>query len=417
MKIANEAYILLKSISFPRMVGSDGIEKAKKVIIKYFNSNNISVKEETFEQFGFIGGDGYIEFDKRKIMIRPVGVQNPYDIKGDLLFIDNYKNVKNIDLHLRGKILIASGGLPIDIIKYIRKKGVKGYIIISPPEKDFIMSSTRQLLVKDNIIVPGAIVLYNDAMKLVEYNGKKIRMVGNNEIKKVKGTNIIVDINKGKPGKPEILVFGHYDSVYESPGVTDNGGGAVIVASLAKKYSKNPPKRKVRFILFSGEEFGLIGSKSYVKKHKVELEECKVVINIDVAGDIIGDNRCVITGGDELYYLVHLLSNNKGLIFNVKKDIYSSDSLPFALMGIPGINIARSGGKSNFHIHTINDNLSGVSILGIEIPLKMTDLLIDFFANSRIIPIKKDVPSDIMKKVKDYFKRSGYIGKENLINN
>jgi len=412
MKITNEAERLLKRISHPRMIGTEGIQKAKEEITEFYNVNNIPYEIETFECYGYDDGKGEIEIDGKSIKARPVGNQNPFTITGELLFIDNYKNIKNITYDIKGKILLATGGLTVEDFRYMYEHGVTGYIIISPPEKDFITSTTRQVLVKDNVIIPGLIVKHDDAIRILRYNGRKIKISGNNKIKKVKGENIVITVEGRNNTDPEILVFGHYDTVYESPGATDNGGGTAIVAALAKKYFKNPPKRGIKFIHFSGEEFGLLGSKSFVNSHKEELKNYKFTINVDVAGDIFGYNMSRIIGGDDIFYLSKLIASNLGIVVNTTKDIYSSDSMPFALEGIPSINIARWGGRSSFNAHTINDKSKWIGKTGLEPLLLFTDEILNFTSNSPLFPVERKVPEDLMQKVKDYFKKSGYSGKE-----
>ncbi len=415
MNMTNEALSLLKRIAYPRMIGSEGIERAKKEITDFYDKNKIPFVTESFECYGYDDGNAEIYTSSGSFRARPVGNQNPFDVEGELLFIDNYKNIKNIDFNLKDKILLATGGMEVKDFRILNDIGVKGYIIISPPQKDYITSTTRQVLVKDNIMIPSVIVKHKDAMRLLKHNGKSIRISGNNRIKKVRGENIIV-ISEGTHKKePEILVFGHYDSVYKSPGATDNGGGTAIVAELAKQFVRHPAKRGIRFILFSGEEFGLLGSKNYVKSHEAELKTYKITINIDVAGDIFGTNMCRVIGGDDIFYLSKLLSSNLGYIIDITKDIYSSDSMPFALEGIPSINIARWGGKSSFNAHTINDKARWVGKNGIEIPLRFAYKIIDFISNSPLFPTERTIPEDLIKKVKTYFKKSGYIGKEKIL--
>ena len=62
-----------------------------------------------------------------------------------------------------------------------------------------------------------------------------------------------------------IIVCAHYDSVPSSPGADDNGSGTSAVLAIAKALSNFKVKLTytIRFVLFSGEEEGLLGSFSY----------------------------------------------------------------------------------------------------------------------------------------------------------
>jgi len=76
--------------------------------------------------------------------------------------------------------------------------------------------------------------------------------------------------------------------VNTSPGATDNGSGSAILLSLAEYFKKNPPKNiHMNFIWCTAEEWGLYGSKGYVKTHKEEIvanKDKSYVINVDMVG-------------------------------------------------------------------------------------------------------------------------------------
>ncbi|MCC8198804.1 MAG: M20/M25/M40 family metallo-hydrolase [Tannerellaceae bacterium] len=70
------------------------------------------------------------------------------------------------------------------------------------------------------------------------------------------------------------------------PGAMDNTSGSVIIMGAAKALSTSgyTPKRTLVFVLYGGEETGLIGSK-YLVDHPISpLENLKVLFNIDCLG-------------------------------------------------------------------------------------------------------------------------------------
>lgn len=85
---------------------------------------------------------------------------------------------------------------------------------------------------------------------------------------------------KGSEKPNEIVLLGaHLDSWDLGTGSTDNGTGsmAVLEAGRLIKSCGVAPKRTIRFVLFSGEEEGLYGSKAYVEAHKAEMSDFDVV--------------------------------------------------------------------------------------------------------------------------------------------
>jgi hypothetical protein len=93
--------------------------------------------------------------------------------------------------------------------------------------------------------------------------------------------------------KPDEFVHlgAHIDSWDLGQGTTDNGTGTCVVLEAARILAKSPvkPKRTIRFVLFSGEEQGLHGSRAYVQAHKDEMPKTTAGIVHDTGtGKIVG---------------------------------------------------------------------------------------------------------------------------------
>lgn len=93
--------------------------------------------------------------------------------------------------------------------------------------------------------------------------------------------------------KPDefIVVGAHLDSWDLGQGTTDNGTGSCVVLEAARMLVKSGirPKRTIRFVLFTGEEQGLHGSKEYVKRHKDEMAKTSMALVHDTGtGKVVG---------------------------------------------------------------------------------------------------------------------------------
>jgi carboxypeptidase Q len=90
----------------------------------------------------------------------------------------------------------------------------------------------------------------------------------------------------------EFVVLGaHLDSWDLGQGTTDNGTGSCVVLEAARILVKSGirPKRTIRFVLFTGEEQGLHGSKEYVKSHKDEMAKTSMALVHDTGtGKVVG---------------------------------------------------------------------------------------------------------------------------------
>lgn len=89
-----------------------------------------------------------------------------------------------------------------------------------------------------------------------------------------------------------VIICGHYDTV-NGPGVSDNGSGNSILLEAARILKDVPTEYSVKFIHFSGEEQGLLGSNHYVNNvvfsNNVRQLNLRVVFNIDQVGGQIGN--------------------------------------------------------------------------------------------------------------------------------
>ncbi|MGA8761325.1 MAG: M20/M25/M40 family metallo-hydrolase [Candidatus Sulfotelmatobacter sp.] len=100
---------------------------------------------------------------------------------------------------------------------------------------------------------------------------------------RIKAANVIAEI-RGSEKPDEFVILGaHLDSWELGTGALDNGCNAALVvdALRAIKTSGLKPRRSIRFILFSGEEEGLLGSRAYSVAHRPELDKAAGVVIYD----------------------------------------------------------------------------------------------------------------------------------------
>lgn len=115
----------------------------------------------------------------------------------------------------------------------------------------------------------------------------------------VKDTLKNIELIKNGKSDSCILVCAHYDS-WIGKGVNDNGTGDFAVYQFAKLLKNIDSKYSIRFIFFSGEELGYLGSYNYVENIKKNNVKVKYMLNFDQLGGTIGeDNSRVYCERDE----------------------------------------------------------------------------------------------------------------------
>lgn len=91
-----------------------------------------------------------------------------------------------------------------------------------------------------------------------------------------------------------VIICGHFDTI-NGPGVNDNGSGTSIILEAARILQNVPTEYSIKFIHFSGEEQGLIGSSHYVNnvayQNGVRKLDIKLVFNLDQVGGVKGNNN------------------------------------------------------------------------------------------------------------------------------
>jgi hypothetical protein len=95
--------------------------------------------------------------------------------------------------------------------------------------------------------------------------------------------NVVAEI-RGRERPEEIVLIGaHLDSWDLGTGAEDNGVNAAMMIDIARSFKALGivPRRTVRFVLFTGEEQGLLGSQAYVMRHTAEIGRHVVMITFD----------------------------------------------------------------------------------------------------------------------------------------
>jgi Zn-dependent M28 family amino/carboxypeptidase len=89
----------------------------------------------------------------------------------------------------------------------------------------------------------------------------------------------------GKKTDNVVMVGAHLDSVFEGPGINDNGSGSAAILEIAEQMAKVKPWNTVRFAWWGAEESGLVGSAEYVfGLPDAELDKIALYLNFDMVG-------------------------------------------------------------------------------------------------------------------------------------
>ena len=156
----------------------------------------------------------------------------------------------------------------------------------------------------------------------------------------VKVDNVVAEIPGRENNGEYVLIGGHLDSWHPGTGAQDNGTGAATVLAVAQavKAAGLTPRRTMRFILFGGEEEGLIGSLRYAHAHASDAAKCAGVFVSDSGAEppkgwSVFGRKDEAAALDSLKPLLASLGADD--TSNEGEHTFHTDEAPFLVQGVP----------------------------------------------------------------------------------
>lgn len=160
--------------------------------------------------------------------------------------------------------------------------------------------------------------------------------------------------------KPDSFLFvtAHYDhlggmgATTYFPGANDNASGVSLLLNLAKYYAVHPQRYSIAFVLFAGEEAGLIGSKYFTENPLVPLKNIRFLTNTDLAGT--GEEGITVVNATEFpkeYAMMNAVNDNGKFLakINARGKAANSDHYFFTEKGVPAFFFYTLGGIKAYH--------------------------------------------------------------------
>jgi hypothetical protein len=248
--------------------------------------------------------------------------------------------------------------------KELEAAKVAGFVGASP--RDLLLTSGAYRISWDKLpTIPSVTLLRKQYDEIAGWlkDGKTVTLEFDirNFFKKgpIKLYNVIADIPGTEKPDEYVVVGGHIDSWDGATGATDNGTGVATTLEAARILMKAGvrPKRTIRFMLWSGEEQGLIGSAAYVKAHKDLMPRISAVLVHDGGTNYlsgIGATEAML--GDIEKVAAPLKELDPAYPFEVRKVAGlmggGSDHASFLAANVPGFFWGQRGGRAQYqHTH------------------------------------------------------------------
>jgi len=279
------------------------------------------------------------------------------------------------------------------------KYGAVGIIMINTVKNNVLLTGTASVTGK-LIPIPAVCIGLEDGMKVKESlktQRQFARLHMTNFSGMIKARNVVASLKGSSLPAEKIVVGGHLDSWDLATGAIDNGIGSFAVIDMARTFKalKLKTKRTVEFVLFMGEEEGLLGSKAYIADalKSNTLGQLKFMLNYDMTNDPKGflssrkEMKDLFTswGGD-----IAKLDTGFRNGFLREAGLHS-DHEPFMLMGIPvggGFGGELPNQSGQFY-HSNGDVFNLVDEQGLKNTVRYSAMLTYALANTPVIPVSR----------------------------
>jgi Zn-dependent M28 family amino/carboxypeptidase len=179
----------------------------------------------------------------------------------------------------------------------------------------------------------------------------------------VPSANVVGEIRGTQNPEQIVVLGGHLDSWDLASGSTDNGCGSSTTLGAAEAIMKSgfKPRRTIRFVLFTGEEEGLLGSLAYTKTHQSEMANHIAAVVLDFGqGPVTGFQ---MGGHDDLIPEMQKFAGALQAFGNLEVDDeaeFGTDTGPFIMEGLPGINLNQDSPDYKYTHHSAVDTFDKV---------------------------------------------------------
>jgi carboxypeptidase Q len=280
------------------------------------------------------------------------------------------------------------------------KYGATGVIMVNQVPKNVLLTGTASIT-GSLIDIPAVCVSMESGQQIrswIEENPKLLAFIEmKNHSSLIKARNIVTTIKGSKYPNEKIIIGGHLDSWDLATGAMDNGIGSFSVMDIARTFKALDikPLRTIEFVLFMGEEQGLLGSRAMIKDYirQQKLGSVRYMMNLDMVNNVQGFN---VGGRDEMIdftreigekikkvdpSFLNTVSNRAGL---------HSDHQGFMIQGVPTMNPNGSFAPEALGCYHANcDNISIINEGEMKNTVKYTSMMLYALANTPDLKAKK----------------------------
>jgi carboxypeptidase Q len=259
--------------------------------------------------------------------------------------------------------------------------------------------------------LPQAIVAREDALRISRFlaAGEPVRVhfdMPNHVSGPVESENVVAEIRGSEKPDDFVLLGAHLDSWALGTGALDDGCNAAMVIDAARVLhaSGNIPRRSIRFVLFTGEEQGMLGSWAYARAHRSELDHMVAAVIFDsgdgrVTGYSLEGRRDALPAVRQALEPLRQLGVT-GFTFDAAAD---TDHFDFLLEGVPTLVANQEPANYMLNYHAFSDTYDKVDIAAVKKETAIAALTAYALANRE----NRIAPRQSRTQIEQLLKRTG----------
>jgi Zn-dependent M28 family amino/carboxypeptidase len=262
-----------------RAVGSAGYDAAAELVERELSAAGWTVTADAYDDALFIdeggsfievGGRTYGATDVRPPIFAPSG-----DVEGRVITLDWALDASADSA--KGCAVTHYGSLPPNAIVLVRdgpcllrerviaaqKAGAAAFVAVYPEAPADVVY--RPTLIEPGLMEIPALVVSReaaDALLATAADRATAHLVTHTRTTTAPTRSILAELPGIEPGTV-VMLGAHLDSVFEGPGINDDGSGAAALLEIARALGGTRPRATIRLAFWSGEELGLHGSYRY----------------------------------------------------------------------------------------------------------------------------------------------------------
>jgi carboxypeptidase Q len=226
-------------------------------------------------------------------------------------------------------------------VAFLRKEGASALLLDAGKPDGMLDMTGDDEAVAGEVGLPAAVLIHEQYLLLTHLapDGATVRLRLDGRLgPPAECVNTVASMPGVETPGEIVLVGAHLDSWDLGTGATDDAAGAAAVLEAARLLAEAEarPRRTIRFVLFSGEEQGLLGSKAYVERHREELPRHSAVFVLDTGSGSI--DALALQGRAEVEPILREVLAPAVPLGVVDTDLrleWDTDHIPFDQAGVP----------------------------------------------------------------------------------